>query len=41
MRRSIALAGVLALVSALLRKRRAARDERDLWTEATSAPDLR
>ena len=41
MRRSIALAGVLALVTALLRKRRAARDERDLWTEATSAPDLR
>ncbi|HWH29094.1 MAG TPA: DLW-39 family protein [Mycobacteriales bacterium] len=41
MRRSIALAGVFALVAAVLRRRRAARDERELWTEATSAPDLR
>ncbi|MFP5220494.1 MAG: DLW-39 family protein [Actinomycetes bacterium] len=41
MRRSIALAGVVALVTAVLRRRRAAREERDLWTEATSTPDLR
>ena len=41
MRRPVLLAGVAALVAAVLRRRRAARDERDLWTEATAAPDLR
>ncbi len=41
MRRSFALAGLVAAVAALLRRRRAAQAERDLWTEATSAPDLR
>jgi hypothetical protein len=40
-RRSFVLAGVVAAVAAVLRRRRAARAERDLWTEATAAPDLR
>ncbi len=33
------LAGIGALVA--LRRSRARRDEEDLWSEATSAPDLR
>jgi hypothetical protein len=41
MRRSLLLAGVVAAVTALLRRRRSAQAERDLWTEATAAPDLR
>ncbi|HVM27521.1 MAG TPA: DLW-39 family protein [Mycobacteriales bacterium] len=42
MRRSFVLAGLVAAVAALLRRRRAgAQAERDLWTEATAAPDLR
>jgi hypothetical protein len=40
MRRSVLLAGVLA-AAALARRRRSARAERALWTEATTAPDLR
>ncbi|MCW2666949.1 MAG: hypothetical protein JWN57_1911 [Frankiales bacterium] len=42
MRRPTLLALVLAAASFLLRRRRAAaRADRELWTEATSAPDLR
>ena len=41
MRRPVLLAGLVALGATLLRRRRSARDERDLWTEATTAPDLR
>ena len=41
MRRTVLLAGLAGLVAAALRRRRAAQDERDLWTEATAAPDLR
>jgi hypothetical protein len=41
MRRSVILAGLVAALAAVLRKRRAAQAERDLWTEATAAPDLR
>jgi hypothetical protein len=41
MRRSVVLAGLVADAAALLRRRRAARAERDLWTDATAAPDLR
>jgi len=41
MRRPVLLVGVAALLAAVLRRRRSARDERDLWTEATAAPDLR
>jgi hypothetical protein len=32
---------LLGAVAAVLRKRKAAQAEKDLWTEATSAPDLR
>ncbi len=41
MRRSLLLAGLAAAAAALLRRRRSAQAERDLWTEATSVPDLR
>ena len=41
MRRTALLAGLLALGGALLRRRRAGRAEADVWTRATSAPDLR
>jgi hypothetical protein len=42
MRRPAALAAALAAVALLLRRRaRSAQAERDLWTEATAAPDLR
>jgi hypothetical protein len=41
MRRSVVMAGLLAAVAAVLRRRRAGRAERDLWNEATAAPDLR
>ncbi len=42
MRRPTLLVLVLAATSFLLRRRRsAAQADRDLWTEATSAPDLR
>ena len=42
MRRPVLLAAVLAAAAALLRRRsQAARADKDLWTEATAAPDLR
>ncbi len=42
MRRPALLMALLGLVAAFLRRRRAAaRDEQDLWHEATTAPDLR
>lgn len=42
MRRPVLLLGLLTAGVLVLRRRaRAARAERDLWTEATAAPDLR
>ncbi len=42
MRRPAVLVALLGAGALLLRRRkRAARDERDVWTEATAAPDLR
>ena len=42
MRRPAVLVVLLAAFAALLRRRsRAGQAERDLWTEATAAPDLR
>ncbi|HVE73690.1 MAG TPA: DLW-39 family protein [Mycobacteriales bacterium] len=41
MRRPALIFAVLAAVGALLRRKRAAKSERDLWDEATNAPDLR
>jgi hypothetical protein len=35
------LAGVLGLAALVARKVKAANDERALWHEATTAPDLR
>jgi len=41
-RRPVLLVAVLAAVTALLRRRsQAGRADKDLWTEATAAPDLR
>jgi hypothetical protein len=40
-RRTALLAGLLALAGALLRRARSGRDDADVWTRATSAPDLR
>jgi hypothetical protein len=41
-RRPALLAVLLGAATVVLRKRRKAQQaERDLWTEATSAPDLR
>ncbi len=42
MRRPLVLLGLtLAAAAAWRRRTRAAQSERDLWTEATAAPDLR
>jgi len=42
MRRPALLVAVLGAVAVLLRRRvRAGQAEKDLWTEATTAPDLR
>lgn len=41
MKKLIALAAATAGGLFLLRKRRSAKAETDLWAEATSAPDLR
>ncbi len=41
MRRLIALLGAAGVAAALVRRSRAARDDRDVWTRATEAPDLR
>ena len=41
MRRPALLVVLLGGVLALVRRSRAARAERDLWAEATVAPDLR
>ena len=42
MRRPAVLVVLLTAVAALLRRRsRAGQADRDLWTEATAAPDLR
>ncbi len=41
MRKPALILTVLGVAAALLRKRKAARAEKDLWNEATSAPDLR
>jgi hypothetical protein len=35
------LAGVVGVAVAIVRKAKAASDERALWHEATTAPDLR
>ena len=40
-RRPIILLTIAGALVALVRRRKAAKAERDLWTEATSAPDLR
>lgn len=42
MRRPALLAALLGALAVVLRRRsRAGRAEKDLWTEATAAPDLR
>ena len=41
MRKPALVLALLGAVAAVLRKRKAAQAEKDLWTEATSAPDLR
>lgn len=42
MRRPALLAALLGVLAVVLRRRsRAGQAEKDLWTEATSAPDLR
>jgi hypothetical protein len=41
MKRPALLLAVLGAVLAVVRRRKAGRDEADLWKEATSAPDLR
>ena len=42
MRRPALLVALLGVVAAVLRRRsRAGQAEKDLWTEATAAPDLR
>ena len=40
-RRPVILLAIAGALVALVRRRKAAKAERDLWTEATSAPDLR
>jgi len=41
-RRPLLIAAMLAAAAALLRRRsQDARADKDLWTEATAAPDLR
>lgn len=40
-KRPVLLLAVAGAALAFLRRRRAARSEQDLWTEATAAPDLR
>ena len=40
-RRPVVVLVAAGTLAALLRRRKAARSERDVWTEATSAPDLR
>ncbi len=41
MKRPVLLLAVLGALLAVVRRRQAGRAEADLWTEATSAPDLR
>jgi hypothetical protein len=40
-KRPVLLLAVLGAALALVRRQRAQRAESDLWTEATTAPDLR
>jgi hypothetical protein len=40
-KRPVLLLAVVGAALGLLRRKRAARAEADLWNEATSAPDLR
>ncbi|MDP3714311.1 MAG: DLW-39 family protein [Mycobacteriales bacterium] len=41
MRKPALILALLGAAAAVLRKRKAARAEKDLWTEATTTPDLR
>ena len=41
MRKLALLAGIAAVAAAVMRRSRGRREERDLWAEATNAPDLR
>ena len=40
-KRPAVLLALVGAVLAVLRRRKAARSDKDLWNEATSAPDLR
>ncbi|MCA1712510.1 MAG: DLW-39 family protein [Actinobacteria bacterium] len=40
-KRPVLLLALLGAALAVVRRQRASRAESDLWTEATSAPDLR
>ncbi len=40
-KRPAVLLALVGAVLAVLRRRKAARTDKDLWNEATSAPDLR
>lgn len=41
MRKPALILALLGAAAAVLRKRKAARSEKDLWNEATTKPDLR
>ena len=41
MRRPALLAALLGAVAVLLRRRASGRDDADVWTQATTPPDLR
>jgi hypothetical protein len=41
MKKLVILAGVLGVAAVIAKKVRAANEERALWHEATTAPDLR
>ena len=41
MRRPALLVALLGAVTVLLRRKRAGQAEKDVWTQATAAPDLR
>jgi len=41
MRRPALLVALLGAAAMLLRRSRAGRSDRDVWTQATEAPDLR
>ncbi len=40
-KRPVLLLALLGAVLAVVRRKKAARSDQDLWNEATSAPDLR